>query len=1061
MAAALLSARVSWRLAAGSRRCGARLRAAATATPPPARQAVVAGAGDVRGPTFQQAVQRLQDYWASVGCAVFLPHNSEVGAGTMNPATFLRVLGPEPWSVCYAEPSVRPDDSRYGDNPNRVQRHTQFQVILKPEPGNAQELYLGSLSALGIDVAGHDVRFVEDNWESPVLGAWGLGWEVWLDGMEVTQFTYFQQAGALPLRPAACEITYGLERILMALQGATHFRDIRYNDALSYGEAWLQNEVEQSTYALQVADVATLRGRFAAAAAESSQLLAARLPLPAYDALLRASHAFNLLDARGAVGVTERAELFGVMRARAREAAQLWLARREELGFPLLKSSPAVEAAAAAAEEAAGVEGELPSEAAPFVLELGFEELPAAEAASAVAQLREKLPALLAKLRLSGEVVVGGTPRRVVATVASLPALTAARAERVRGPPAKAARGPGGEWSGAALGFAKKAGVHPDQLSVASDESVKGSPEYVWAQVEEAGRPAAAVLAAELPALISSLAWARTMRWGTDPASAGFPRPLRWLIAMHGGAVLRFSCAGVASGASTWGLRKPVAPRRDLTHASQLAEVHRELGLLVDPERRRRAVAEGAAACAAEAGGELALDEGLLDEVTMLVEAPVLLAGHFDPAYLRLPEEVLVTVMRKHQRYFPLRSPAGALLPRFITAANGACHPHTVLAGNEAVLRARLEDAVFFYDADCSGTPDAFRLLLSRTVFEARLGSMLAKSERTEALVAGHLGAALGLDADQLDVAARAARLSRFDLSTQLVAEFTNLAGTMGRHYAQRAGLPASLCAAIGEAVLPRFPGDAPPATPAGRCVAIADRLDALVGLFAVGCAPTATADPFGTRRAAYALVECLLAPCGGSPSLDLSAAVDAAAALQPVPVSPEARAEVVTFVLRRLEQLLLDRGVAGAEMVRAVLSEVGSDPGRAAAEAAALAAQPPARVAAVVAALARPTRLVRGKAGAGGEVRPALFAQAEEGALHQALLAAEARLAAARAAGASAVDALFLAVEPMEGPLEAFFTSVFVMAEEPELRANRLALAARVAALPKGVLDLTQLPGF
>ncbi|CAK7347748.1 unnamed protein product [Dovyalis caffra] len=193
-------------------------------------------------PTFQQAIQRLQKYWASVGCAVMQCSNTEVGAGTMNPLTFLRVLGPEPWNVAYVEPSIRPDDSRYGENPNRLQRHMQFQVILKPDPGNSQELFIRSLSALGINVNEHDIRFVEDNWESPVLGAWGLGWEIWMDGMEITQFTYFQQAGSLQLSPISVEITYGLERILMLLQGVDHFKKIRYADGITYGELFLENE---------------------------------------------------------------------------------------------------------------------------------------------------------------------------------------------------------------------------------------------------------------------------------------------------------------------------------------------------------------------------------------------------------------------------------------------------------------------------------------------------------------------------------------------------------------------------------------------------------------------------------------------------------------------------------------------------------------------------------------------------------------------------------------------------------------------------------------------------
>lgn len=233
-------------------------------------------------PTFQQAIQRLQEYWASVGCAVMQCSNTEVGAGTMNPLTFLRVLGPEPWNVAYVEPSIRPDDSRYGENPNRLQRHTQFQVILKPDPGNSQDLFIRSLSALGINVNEHDIRFVEDNWESPVLGAWGLGWEIWMDGMEITQFTYFQQAGSLQLMPVSVEITYGLERILMLLQGVDHFKKIQYANGITYGELFLENEKEMSGYYLEHANVAHLQRHFDLFEEEARSLLDLGLAIPAF-----------------------------------------------------------------------------------------------------------------------------------------------------------------------------------------------------------------------------------------------------------------------------------------------------------------------------------------------------------------------------------------------------------------------------------------------------------------------------------------------------------------------------------------------------------------------------------------------------------------------------------------------------------------------------------------------------------------------------------------------------------------------------------------------------------
>ena len=287
---------------------------------------------------FQQLIMTLQTYWAKHGCAILQPYDMEVGAGTFHPATFLAAVGPEPWRAAYVQPSRRPTDGRYGENPNRLQHYFQFQVVLKPSPQNFQELYLGSLAALGLDFLREDIRFVEDDWESPTLGAWGLGWEIWVNGMEVSQFTYFQQAGGLDCKPVTGEITYGLERIAMHLQGAENLFDLQWSErgGFTYRDLFLQNEVEQSAYNFEHADVKNLFARFDATERACETLLAARLPLPAYERVLEASHVFNLLDARRAIGVTERARYIGRVRNLARAVAQGYYDKRAELGFPRL-----------------------------------------------------------------------------------------------------------------------------------------------------------------------------------------------------------------------------------------------------------------------------------------------------------------------------------------------------------------------------------------------------------------------------------------------------------------------------------------------------------------------------------------------------------------------------------------------------------------------------------------------------------------------------------------------------------------------------------------------------
>ncbi|HSM74292.1 MAG TPA: glycine--tRNA ligase subunit alpha [Desulfobacterales bacterium] len=288
---------------------------------------------------FQDVIFVLQKFWARKGCVLAQPYDMEVGAGTFHPTTLLKALGPEPWNVAYVQPSRRPTDGRYGENPNRLQHYYQYQVILKPSPTDVQQLYLESLKVLGVEPLEHDIRFVEDDWESPTLGASGLGWEVWLDGMEVTQFTYFQQAGSIELHPVSVELTYGLERIAMYLQGIDNVYDLRWNEAVSYGDVHHQQEVEQSGYNFEIADVALLLELFNRYEAESQRVMAAGLVLPAYEYCLKCSHTFNLLDARRAISVTERTGYIGRIRNLARACAEGYLKQREAMGFPLIKSA--------------------------------------------------------------------------------------------------------------------------------------------------------------------------------------------------------------------------------------------------------------------------------------------------------------------------------------------------------------------------------------------------------------------------------------------------------------------------------------------------------------------------------------------------------------------------------------------------------------------------------------------------------------------------------------------------------------------------------------------------
>ncbi|HEY5118042.1 MAG TPA: glycine--tRNA ligase subunit alpha, partial [Anaerolineales bacterium] len=539
---------------------------------------------------FQEVILKLQGFWAGKNCLIWQPYNIQVGAGTMNPATFLRVLGPEPWNVAYVEPSIRPADGRYGENPNRLQQFYQFQVILKPDPGNPQEIYLQSLEALGVNLRENDVRFVEDNWESPALGAWGLGWEVWLNGMEITQFTYFQQAGGFELPVPSVEITYGVERILMALQKVSHFRNIRWVDEVSYGDIFLQNEREHSTYNFEVGDVERLREMFELFEGEARTALAAGLVLPAHDYVLKCSHAFNVLDARGAVGVTERASFFARMRDLARQVAEAYLKEREVEGFPLMgkfHSSPR--------RTPAAVRKSVKKFTRPQTLlfEIGVEELPVADCASARTQLAEKLPAALKEAHLAfRRVDVYGTPRRIAAIVRGLSPAQKSIEVTVKGPPVSKAYQPDGSPSPALAGFAGKHGVEPKSLSAENG--------YIVLRRTETGKPAGEVLPTLLSGLVSSLQFGKVMRW--DAGGAAFSRPVRWLAALLGTETLPVEWFGVRAGRVTRGLRPLHSPEIVLHRAEDYLRMLRAAGIEPDPAVRAKRILQQAAKLAATVG---------------------------------------------------------------------------------------------------------------------------------------------------------------------------------------------------------------------------------------------------------------------------------------------------------------------------------------------------------------------------------------------------------------------------------------------------------------------------
>jgi glycyl-tRNA synthetase len=1020
---------------------------------------------------FQSIILTLQHFWADHGCLIWQPYYQQVGAGTYNPATALRVLGPEPWNVAYVEPSIRPDDGRYGENPNRMQMHYQFQVILKPAPANSQEIYIASLVALGVDAKLHDLRFVEDNWESPALGAWGLGWEVWLDGQEITQFTYFQQAAGKLCDPVSVEMTYGLDRIAIALQQVSGFTEIRWNDKLTSGDVNLQAEQEHSKYYFEVADVERLKQMYELYEQEANACLSENLVLPAHDYVLKCSHTFNVLDSRGAIGITERQAFFGRMRDLSRRVGDAYLAQRQHLEYPWMDES--ADLASKSAQNKTTPPPSALTTPADLLLEVGTEELPASDLDNAIGQLDKRLPGFFDELRLKhGEIRVMGTPRRVVVLVRSVAPHQPDLEELVKGPPADRAFDSFGAPTKAGEGFARSKGISVSELQVVEIDSGR----YVAATLRQSGKPAGEVLANALPELIASLRFDKSMRW--NRTNVYFSRPIRWLLALLGNQVVPFEYAGLRSGSTTRGLRTVIPAELLVTDADDYFNLLHSQGIVLEKSARIELIQKQVDQLVNSVDGCIMPDGALLSEVANLVEAPAALLGAFNAAALHLPREVLVSVMKKHQRYFPVLATQAAprhanddgritlqpdqseLLPYFITVAN---HPsrgdrpipgkEQITEGNQHVIRARFADADFFVRDDRKHKLADFLPRLGTLTFQAQLGSMLDKTHRITRLVE-ELSSALSLCPEEVAASHRAAELCKADLASKMVIEMTSLQGVLGKYYALSSGEDLPVAEAIFEHYLPRFAGDRLPQTLPGLIVGVSDRLDTLTGLFAAGMAPTGARDPFALRRAALGLVQALI---GQNVSFDLRAGCATATKLLPIAMDPQALLACQAFIVERLRNLLLENGYR-YDVVDAVVTAQGNNPARAHLSVTQLAAW----VAredwhSILPAYARCVRITR-EFKERFELDPQAFAEKAEESLYAALLHAEKAVHLSRI---HTVNSFLTAFLPMITEVNRFFDEVLVMADDEALRLNRLALLQHIVSLGSSVADMSRLEGF
>src|SRR3990167_5960425 len=755
--------------------------------------------------TFQEIIFTLQQFWANQGCVVLQPLDLEIGAGTFHPATFLRAIGPNPWRAAYVQPTRRPTDGRYGENPNRTQHYYQFQVVLKPSPDNIQELYLNSLRALGINPLLHDIRFVEDNWESPTLGAWGLGWEVWQDGMEITQFTYFQQVGGLPCNPVTGEITYGLERLAMFLQNKDSMYDLIWTEnsrgTITYGNVFHQNEVEMSAFNFEHADTKKLFELFDFYEKESSRLIELQLPLVAYEMVLKASHIFNLLDARKAISVSER---------------QRFIMSTQD-----------------------------------FLLEIGCEEIPTNAQQYLSRALHDQFIQALADNKLShGEIKCFATPRRLAVLITGLETTQAPQSTERQGPALQDAYDKNGTPTLMCLGFAKSCGVSVDQLSV--KETPKGK--RLICICKKPGLETKILLPEIITKIISQLPIKKPMRWGKS--TAAFIRPVHWVVMLFGDELISTEILGVATTRDTIGHHFHHPKKMHIVKPGDYNMMLYSQGFVIADFETRKNVIKKAILSAVNANQKIIVDENLLDEVTGLVEWPVVLEGTFDKKFLSVPKEALITTMQTNQKCFPVMDQQNQLSPHFILVSNLMSKtPETVIKGNERVIHARLSDAAFFYEQDCKQTLSDYLPKLDHLVFQDQLGNLGDKTQRLiklSSMVAKEIHA-------NITETKKAATLSKCDLVTGMVGEFPNLQGIMGYYYALHHHESENVATAISEQYLPKFSGDILPTTLPGCCLALADRIDTIVGVLGIGKAPTGDKDPFALRRAAQGILRILI----------------------------------------------------------------------------------------------------------------------------------------------------------------------------------------------------------
>ncbi len=1002
---------------------------------------------------FQEMIRRLTNFWEEQGCIIHQGYDLEMGAGTFNPATFLRAIGPEPYRAAYVEPSRRPTDGRYGENPNRTQHYFQFQVVLKPSPPDIQDLYLRSLEAIGFDLKKHDMRFVHDDWEGPTLGAWGMGWECWMDGMEVSQFTYFQSVGGHVLKPIMGEITYGLERVAMYLQNVDNFFALKWNGQLTYGDIYKQNEIEWSRYNFEEASTEMWLHSFEDYEKEAQKLIAKELPIPAFDFVLKASHAFNMLDARRSISVTERTGYIARIRALACGVADTYLISREKQGFPLLKYAPKQETPLPLILPSSLTQLD-PLHKFNFLLEVGSEELPATFVPIGMNQLEVKVKQLLHSEELKfDEIQIFGTPRRLAVEVKGLQAMRASSVEERRGPPVERAFDASGKITPAGEGFFRSLSmdnislqaIKNGELPQVSIKDQKGTP-YLFVTLSIPSKSAAEILSEQLPKLILGLEFPKTMRWGDYDIS--FPRPLRWIVSLLDEEVLPLQVGPIRSSNISQGHRQLSPGPLTIRNARHYVSALRDRKVMVDVSERGEAILHQIAELEKELDVHVVERERVLPQVIHLVEWPALTYATFSKEFLKAPSEILVSEMVEHQKYFPIENRAGQLADLFVITSDTQ-PTDQIRSGNQKVLSARLSDGLFLYQEDLKISLETFTEQLKQVLFQKGLGSVYDKVQRIILHCRTLHQFAPICALPQLE---RAALFCKADLASHVVGEFPELQGIMGRIYALHQGEEVEVAQAIEEHWMPRGEGGSLPATSVGTLLSLAEKLDNLLGCFAVGLKPTSSSDPYGLRRQVLGIVRILIQ---GKHRLPLHEVLKECLAHFPDKYrSPLVLEEVLAFITNRIKTVFLEYGFSKDE-IEASLSGKVTDIYDTFCKIKALHEF---RDDSQFALLYEVYKRAKGQLNTerGGEFSASLLQEPAEIGLNQALDSFEDQVRSSLSK--RDYKQAYRQISELQLPLHTLFEQVKILADDPVVRQNRLALLNRVFGLFNELLDFSKI---